>query len=198
MGPTGALKFLTDFFDQAVVLPLVFAVAVVLAVQGWRRGALVWLGTIGAAFTVMLALKLFFLGCAALFGSAGLHSPSGHVAAASVVCGGLAAIYGASRRTVATVAGLAAGLIAITRLGLEVHSWPEVLLGTAIGLAGALGMARAAGPPPPLRLRPMVLTATFILALLHGRHLEAEIAIRQAAFGAEWLPAWCHTGTNQP
>ena len=57
------MKFLTDFADQAVVLPLVFALAAVLAWQGWRRGALLWLATIGLTFSVILALKLVFLGC---------------------------------------------------------------------------------------------------------------------------------------
>jgi hypothetical protein len=37
----------------------------------------------------------------------------------------------------------------------------------------------------------MVLTAACLLALFHGRHLEAERAIRQAATVGDWLPAWC-------
>jgi membrane-associated phospholipid phosphatase len=191
------MTFLTDFADQAVVLPLVLAVAAVLALQRWRRGASAWLAAIAGTFSVMLILKLLFLGCTAIFGPAALHSPSGHVAAAGVVCGGLAAIYGGSRRTVAIVAGLAAVLIGLTRVGLNMHSWPEVALGAAIGLCGALAFARIAGPPPVLRLRPMLLTAVFVLALFHGRHLDAEVAIRQAAT-ADWFPVWCQTGSSQP
>ena len=41
------MKFLTDFADQAVVLPMVAAVSVVLAAQGWWRGALAWLCVVG-------------------------------------------------------------------------------------------------------------------------------------------------------
>ncbi len=171
------------------MLPLVLAVAVVLTLQGWRRGAVAWLGAIGVTFFGMLVLKLVFLGCASVFGPVALRSPSGHTAAAAVVAGGVAAIYGGGRRTVLVVALLAAIAIGLTRVGLRLHSWPEVALGAAIGVAGALALARFAGPPPVLRLRPMVLTAAFVLALFHGRHLEAEVALRQAADGFPWCQA---------
>ena len=197
MGIAGPLTFLTDFADQAVVLPLVLAVAVVLASQGWRRGALAWLGAIGATLSVMLILKLFFLGCTPVFGPATIRSPSGHVAAATVVCGGLATIYGCGRRTVAIVAVLAALIIGLTRVGLHEHSLSEAALGAVTGFAGAMAMTRLAGPPKALRLRPMVLTAAFVLALFHGRHLEAEVVIRHAVMGSAWLPAWCQ-GSSQP
>ena len=187
------MTFLTDFGDQAVVLPLVLAIAVVLGLQGWRRGALVWLAAIGGTFGVMLVLKLFLLGCSAVFGPFALRSPSGHVAAVSVVCGGLLALYGRGWRIVAIVVLAAAVAIGLTRVGLHLHSWPEVVLGGGIGMAGALAVSRYAGPRPPLRARPLILTAVFVLAAFHGRHLEAEIAIRRAADGMGILPAWCHT-----
>lgn len=185
------MTFLTDFADQAVVLPLVLGVAVVLMCQGWARGAAAWLVAIGATFSAMLLLKLGFLGCSPVFGPADLHSPSGHVAAATVVCGGLAAIYGRGPRDVLLVAVLAAMVIGVTRITLHQHSWPEVVLGAVIGVAGAMAMARLASAPPPLYLRPVVLTAVCILALFHGRHLEAENVIRRVASAWSWLPAWC-------
>ena len=160
--------------------------AAVMILQGWRRGAVVWLCAIGGSFAVLLALKLTFLGCASVFGSAALRSPSGHVAAATAVCGGVAAIFGGSRRTVALVALLAGFGIGLTRIGLHVHSWPEVAIGATVGLTGALAMVRYAGPPPRLRIWPMVLTAACVAALLHGRHLGAEQAIRQAAASVGW------------
>lgn len=183
------MTFLTDFADQAVVLPLVAAMAVVLAMQGWRRGAVVWLAAIGATFGLMLALKLIFLGCGSVFGPVAMRSPSGHVAAAAVLSGGVAAIYGCRRRTILIVVALAAIGIGLTRIGLQFHSWPEVVLGGVVGMAGALALARFAGPPPVLRLRPMILTATLVLALFHGRHLEAEVAIRHAAINYSWCQA---------
>lgn len=183
------MSFLTDFADQAVVLPLVVAVAVVLALQGWRRGAVAWLGAIGATFSIVLVLKLVFLGCAPVFGPAELQSPSGHAAAAAVLCGGVVAIRGGRRRTILIVAVLTAIVIGLTRVELRLHSWPEAALGAAIGLAGALVMARLAGPPAALRLRPMVLTAAVVMALFHGRHMDAEFAIQQAAAGTGWCQA---------
>jgi hypothetical protein len=36
------MKFVTDFADQAVVLPLALTICLALAVAGWRRGALAW------------------------------------------------------------------------------------------------------------------------------------------------------------
>lgn len=180
------MTFLTDFADQAVVLPLVAVVAALLMLQGWQRGAVVWLCAIGGTFAVLLALKLTFLGCASVFGSAALRSPSGHVAAATAVCGGVAAILGGSRRTVALAALIAGFGIGLTRIGLHVHSWPEVGIGATVGVTGALAVAQFAGPPPQLRIWPMVLTAACVAALLHGRHLGAEQVIRQAAASVGW------------
>jgi len=180
------MKFLTDFADQAVVLPLVFAVAAVLAWQGWRRGAFVWLVAIGATFSVMLALKLIFLGCSPVFSAIALQSPSGHVAAASVVTGGLLGLYGRGRGTIVGVVVLVAVVVGLTRVGLHFHSWPEVVLGGCVGLTGALAFAHFLGPARKIRARPLILTAVFVLAVFHGRHLEAEIAIRQAAHEAGW------------
>ena len=180
------MTFLTDFADQAVVLPLVFAVAVVLAFQRWRRGAAGWFVAIGGTLSAMLVAARAY---------SSRHGE--HVAAATVVCGGLAAIYGGGRRAVLSIAILTAVTIGITRIALLQHSWPEVVLGAAIGVAGAMAVARLAGPPPLLRLRPMVLTAAVILALFHGRHLEAEMVIQRAATLSGWFPAWCQ-GASQP
>ncbi len=181
-----AVTFLTDFADQAVVLPLVVTVAAVLLQQGWRRGALAWLGAIGTTFAVMLALKLIFLGCASIFEPAALRSPSGHTAAASVLAGSVAAIFGVRRWRIATIALLTGLGIGLTRVGLQVHSWPEVAIGVTVGLIGALALAKYAGPPPVLRVWPLLLVAACVVATMHGRHFGAEYAIRQAAVSVGW------------
>lgn len=185
------MRFLTDFADQAVILPLVLVVALALALQGWRRGAVVWLTVIGTTFATILLLKLVFLGCAAVFGPVDLRSPSGHVAAVSVVTGGLVAVLTRGRRWVAPAVLLAAVLIGLTRVGLHAHSWPEVILGGGIGLVGALTLAHHAGPPPLPRPRPLILAAVLVLTLFHGRHLQAEVIIRQAAWTIGLFPDWC-------
>jgi hypothetical protein len=181
---------LTDFADQAVIVPLVLAVAVALAVQGWRRGAWAWLAVVAATFSVMLGLKLTFLACSPLFGPMDIHSPSGHVAAATVVTGGLVAMLTRRSTGVLPAAILAAVVIGLTRLGLGMHSLPEVVLGAAIGLAGAMALPRLAGPPPVLRVVPLVLTAAVVAALFHGLHMPAEAAIRHTAWRiANYIPA---------
>jgi membrane-associated phospholipid phosphatase len=184
------VRYLTDFADQAVIIPLVLATAIALAVQGWRRGALVWLLVVAGTFAATLAMKLMFLACSPLFGPMDVHSPSGHVAAATVVAGGLAAMLSRRRASILPVAVLAAIVIGISRLVLGMHSLPEVVLGALVGLAGAAALLRFAGPPPRLRVAPLVAIIVVVATLFHGLHLPAEAAIRHTAFRvAQYIPA---------
>ena len=57
------LRFLTDFGDQAVILPLAATVALIFLISGWRRGALAWTVAVSATLGVVLLLKLAFLAC---------------------------------------------------------------------------------------------------------------------------------------
>jgi membrane-associated phospholipid phosphatase len=178
------MMFLTDFADQAVILPVVFAIAIVLAMQGWRRGALVWLGVVFGTFGVMLVLKLVFLACTPLFDPIDIHSPSGHVAAATVVAGGLAALLTRRRTSIIPVAVLAAVVIGFSRLVLGMHSLPEVVLGAFVGLAGAAALQALAGTPPALRPARLFAVVIIVAALFHGMHLPAEAAIQRSAVRA--------------
>jgi membrane-associated phospholipid phosphatase len=185
------VRYLTDFADQAVILPLVLAVAVALAVQGWRRGAFVWLIVVASVFLATVVGKIMFLACSPLFGPVDIHSPSGHVAAATVVTGGLAAMLTRRRASILPAAVLAAVVIGMSRLVLGMHSLPEVIIGAMIGLAGAVALLRFAGPPPPrLRVAPLLLVVVVVAAVFHGWHLPAEAAIRHTAFrAAQFIPA---------
>lgn len=184
------MRFLTDFADQAVVLPVVLAVAVALALQGWRRGALAWLAVIAGTFGAMLGLKLAFLACSPLFGPMDIQSPSGHTAAAAVVMGGLAGLLTRRHISVLPAAVLAALVIGFSRLWLAQHSLPEVIVGASVGMVGAAVLPRLAGPVPTLRIAPLVLMAIGVAALFHGLHLPAEAAIRHTAFrAAQYIPA---------
>jgi membrane-associated phospholipid phosphatase len=184
------VRYLTDFADQAVIIPLVLAVAVALAVQGWRRGAMVWLLVVAATFLATLTFKVMFLACSPLFGPIDVHSPSGHVAAATVVSGGLAAMFTRRRNSILPAAVLAALVIGVSRLVLGMHSLPEVIVGAVIGLAGAVALLRFAGPPPRLQIAPLVLVVVVVAGLFHGLHLPAEAAIRHTAFrAAQFIPA---------
>ena len=84
------MRFLTDFADQAVVLPLIVVVALVLAGLGWRRGAVAWLAAVGVTFGAVLTLKLVLFTCGPALHLATLRSPSGHTAAAAIIAGGIA------------------------------------------------------------------------------------------------------------
>jgi membrane-associated phospholipid phosphatase len=177
------MRFLTDFADQAVVLPLIATVALMLAVLGWRRGALAWLAAIGMSFAAVLALKLVFATCGPALGLATLRSPSGHAAAAAATAGGVAVALGRGRWAVLAGAGLGALLIGLTRISLGFHTPVEAALGGTLGVLGALAFAWLAGTPPPLRLRWLFTAVVAVALLLHGRHLDAEPRIRAVAFG---------------
>lgn len=193
-----AMRFLTDFADQAVVIPVVLAIAVVLAMQGWRRGALVWLGVVSVTFVLMLFLKLVFMACGSWLGPIDIRSPSGHVAAATVVAGGLAALLTRRRGSILPVAALAAVVIGISRLVLGMHSLPEVALGALVGLGGAVALIALAGAPPTLRPARLFAVVVVVAVLFHGMHLPAEAAIRHTAFRAAFLLSVCVPETPLP
>jgi membrane-associated phospholipid phosphatase len=184
------VRFLTDFADQAVILPLVLAVAAALALQGWRRGAFIWLVVVSGVFFATLTFKMIFLACSPVFGPIDVHSPSGHVAAATVVAAGLAAILTRRRASILPAALLAAIVIGISRLVLGMHSLPEVFIGATIGLIGAAALLRLSAAPPRLRVAPLVLVVAIVAIAFHGLHLPAEAAIRHTAFkAAKYIPA---------
>src|ERR1700733_12793604 len=195
------MVFLTNFADQAVMLPIAIAIAILLAMHGWRRGALVWLGVMFVTFGLMLVLKLVFIACWRLSDPIDLQSPSGHVAAATVVCGGLAALLTRRRTSILPIALLAAVVIGVSRLVLGMHSLPEVVVGALVGLAGASALMTLAGPPPEFRPGRLIAVVVIVAALFHGMHLPAEAAIRHTAirfalFMSAWRPEVRAEATN--
>ncbi len=184
------MTFLTDFADQAVMLPVVVVVAIVLACIGWRRGALVWLGVVGATFGVILVLKLCLIACAPVFGPWHLRTPSGHTAAAAVVVGGFVTILGGRGPIALAVALLAALAIGTSRVELGFHSLPEVLVGAAVGITGAAALTWLASRPPVARPVPLLAVAMLVAVLVHGFHLPAESEISRFANGLlDFIPA---------
>ncbi len=179
-------QFVTDFGDQAVLLPLAAGVTLVFALAGWRRGAVAWAAAVVGTLALMVVLKLVFLACGHLLPGSQLHSPSGHTAAAAAIYGGLLALAarlatGHGRWTLAC-ALLVMLVIGGSRLALGVHTGLEVAVGGAVGVCGALAADRLAGAPPPgLRTGRLAAMAVLVLALLHGVHMPAEAAIRSAA-----------------
>jgi membrane-associated phospholipid phosphatase len=188
------MSFITDFADQAVILPLAAAIGVALLAEGWHRGAAAWTLAVAGTFAVMLALKLLFMACAQSFGTPYIHTPSGHVAAATVVAGGLAAVLLGRRASVLPLAALVAVLIGISRIVLGAHSLQEVLLGALVGMVGASALLLIAGRlPPTLNVRRIAVVAVAVVVVFHGLHLPAEAHIRATAFRFAQIFAVCQS-----
>lgn len=189
------MQFLTDFADQQVMLPLGFVLAVMLALSGWKRGALVWMVGASGTLACLAVLKIVFLACGWRWTQGELVSPSGHAASAALFYGGFPLLVlrpgGVGRYLRLLIPFAVAALIGASRLVLRYHQPAEVMLGGAIGIAGAFLLPLLAGPPPPLPLRRMVLPAFLVLALMHGSRLQAETLLRHFSIDGIWPPASC-------
>jgi membrane-associated phospholipid phosphatase len=184
--PRTLMMFLTDFADQAVALPLAATVLIVLLALGWRRGAFAWAGCVGGVLAVMLVLKLITFACIWRAPWLGITSPSGHTATAAVVYGGLLALLvprGVRGTLVVALAGGAFALVfGLTRLALEVHTVPDVIIGAMVGVTGAMLLRHLAGDRPARLSSPRIaLAACVVMLLFHGHKLEAETRIRYLA-----------------
>jgi len=175
--------FVTNFADQAVLLPATIAVAIGFGVSGWRRGALAWTGVIACTWVVIFLLKLACLACAPL-AVEGLRSPSGHTAGAATAIGGFLGLIvrrqgGDWRWTIPISAGLAV-IIGLSRLVLHAHTGIDVAVAGVIGVVGASALVVLTGRPPAgLRLSPVISTLAVLILLLHGSQMPAEAAIRR-------------------
>ena len=195
------MRPLTDFADQALVLPLVLLVGFGFALIGWSRGVVVWFLGIAVTFAVIAALKLVFVACGEHWTGGALMTPSGHTAAAACVYGVFAVLVGRSRietwRPYLLAPLIAALLIGATRLVLREHTLAEVVFGGAIGIAGAYVMIAVAGRPPLLPLVPFGLAAAVAFLVLHGDHLSIERKLR-LVYGDIWPPAACRIPSDSP
>ena len=197
------MSFLTDFADQAVILPLALAMAVLLTACGWGRGAMAWIACVGATLALTGFAKLLLAACGPVQVGAGLRSPSGHTAAATIVYGGLLCL--GWRRAhpasawLAVVAALAVSVaIGLTRVALDAHTLPDVLAGGMVGGLGLAALLALAGPPPQ-RLRPawLAIVVVAVAILTHGLHVRAEPAIGEVARRLAALLPGCAAPVNQ-
>jgi membrane-associated phospholipid phosphatase len=191
------LHFVTDFGDQAVLLPLAVGIGLILAVLRWRSAAFAWTIAVGGSYFTMLLLKLCCIACGHLL-PGHVYSPSGHVAAATVVYGGLFTlfmrlVYGRHSRwlLLPCVIGIAL-VISITRVLLGAHTITEVVIGAMVGFTGALVLIALIGPPPPkLRIGWVTGLVCIVLLLCHGFRMPAETIIQDAAMKL-WPFSACH------
>jgi membrane-associated phospholipid phosphatase len=172
------MRFVTDFADLAVVLPLAAVILIGLRGAGQHRAAAFWAASFACTLGVVFLGK-WLLACEP--DTVVLRSPSGHTASAALIAGGLA--WCARVRRPWLVAIVAAIVIGTTRLALGVHSPADVLVGGALGVAGVGVVALARADLSRGMRRPWILVAAIILigGVLHGTHLEAEALIDYAA-----------------
>jgi membrane-associated phospholipid phosphatase len=180
-------QFITDFADQALVLPTITLVAAWLLLAETRRALLIWIASCGVVLGGIFLLKLM-LPCAT--GAYGLRSPSGHTASAILMSGAVLLLLagpGRRRRTWAIGAGIAIGiLVGLTRLDLGAHTVPEVIVGAAVGMSGLLLFSTADLAAPRLPSLSLIAGFCVLALLLHGTRLQAEHWIEQLSCRTTW------------
>jgi membrane-associated phospholipid phosphatase len=176
-----------------VLLPLAAAILFWLVISRAFRAAAWWAVAVVACGGVTAALKIFFWDCPLI---AGVHSPSGHTSLSTLVYGGLALIVaiegGGWRPRIATAGGAAVILaIAVSRLLLDAHSVPEIILGWIVGSASLalFGQGYRRSRPKGIRLSPLLLGAALLASVLRGRELHAEELLHRLA---DYLGIACH------
>lgn len=190
------IRHVTDFADQAVILPVVALAFLALLATGWWRAALAWACVVPGTLFVVLAGKMITSSCQLpRIDTWSLHNPSGHTASAALVYGGLAALlipFGRPRLMAVLWPAAAAVVIGFSRLALGMHTSADVLVGGAIGIAGASLLVLLAGPRPEMLHRRLAVLAALavIMVLFHGRHVYAETWIGHHA-ARLWPFAWC-------
>lgn len=178
---------LSNFADQAVIMPLAVAIGIFLLVIRWNRGAFAWAIGIGGTLLTVVIAKLFFyiVGNHLPFGI-NLHSPSAHSAAGAVVYGGLVTLLlrrgRAGIKTALVSSGIFALIFSITRLTLGVHTRSEVVLGSFFGMLGTATFVYIAGRKAR-KFNPiyLLIIASLIIFSEHGKMFYGEVIIRHAS-----------------
>jgi membrane-associated phospholipid phosphatase len=172
------LAALTGLGDAALLLPLAATIFLWLSLSGAARAAAWWTFSIVVCGGVTAVLKIFFWGCPPI---SDLYSPSGHTSLSTLVYGATAliiAVEGDTWRSRIAVAGGTALIlaIAVSRLLLDAHTIPEVVLGWIIGSASLalFGHQYRRLRPKNARLAPLLVGVVVLAAALHGRELRAE------------------------
>jgi membrane-associated phospholipid phosphatase len=173
------MKFLTDFGDSAVLLPLSAVVLIWLLVTRSVGAAIWWVGVLVVFGAVIGGLKMLFFACPP---AVDVRSPSGHTGFSMLVYGGIAVIIAAQRRSLWSQAGimlvtiaLVVG-IAISRVTLHMHSRTETLIGFLIGAAAVavfvFGYRRTT--TNGRLMAPLLFAVVLTAAIFHGTRLNAE------------------------
>ena len=191
-------RFITDFGDTAVTVPLAALMLIFLTVARQPRLALVWAFAILGCAGVIGGLKLILDACGyPAVAGAGLTSPSGHTAMSVAVYGGFAAVIGgqlARPARAALMVGATTLIIAIpmSRIALHLHTGIEVTVGLMVGLvAVVIIIAAVAMRRDRLPILWLAGAAIVLAMVLHGERWPAEKAVRHLAGWLEILRPWC-------
>jgi membrane-associated phospholipid phosphatase len=169
---------LTGFGDVALLLPLAATIFLWLQLSGATRAAAWWAFSVAVCIAVTAVSKIFLWGCPPI---SGLRSPSGHVSLSVLVYGAtvfvIAVEGGTLRPSIAVAGGMALILaIAASRLLLDAHTVPEVMIGWVVGSASVALFARRYRRlrPKNARLGPLLVGMTVVAFVLHGAEVHAE------------------------
>ncbi|MFZ1964963.1 MAG: phosphatase PAP2 family protein [Roseiarcus sp.] len=193
------MQLVSNFGDIAVLLPASLGLIVFLAWIGWRQDAAAYAAALTACLMATLFAKLVFATCGGNHPAFGVGSPSGHAAFGAMFYGCLALLFGtgrAPRWRLALYGGAAVLILAIgaSRVALESHTVPEVVIGVLIGAISIALFAALRVKPERLELssrtvvRMSPLAALYALCfLLLAGHWTAESFIDAIAaqFGAD-------------
>ncbi|MGE5271142.1 MAG: phosphatase PAP2 family protein [Thiohalocapsa sp.] len=190
-------RYLTDFGDTAMTVPLAVLTTGVLAATRQQRLALAWGAVILACAGVTGALKLSFRVCGYPLG-ASMMSASGHTAMSIAVYGGIAVVVGSTLGPAARAA-LSLGTavftlgIAVSRTIAGFHTPLEVVVGFGVGLAALLAaiVAVRRWRPAELPLGWLLAGALVVFLVFHGTRWPAEQAIGYVSRWLELLRPLC-------
>ncbi|NNM73671.1 phosphatase PAP2 family protein [Enterovirga aerilata] len=174
--------------DTALLAPVSLALLIYLAALRRWEEARAFAVSLALGLAATLAAKLLFKACGGTISAFDISSPSGHASFSAVVYGSLAAMVAARRPawlalTLACAAALLVAGIGVSRAALDVHSWPEVVLGWLIGAAAVTVFValRRRSDRPALSPVPMAIGLAAAIFIVDGRHISAEHQIGRIA-----------------
>lgn len=178
------IQWITDFADQAIVLPVSVCVLLFLLLSRCWQTALAWTISMGGVLGIMLVLKLGIGACGPALGTGALDSPSGHTASATMLYGGIATIlFPRLSPVLRLVLAIAVALLfGASRVVLHDHSVIEVVIGGIVGLGGLAIFLRLRGAGPPRLPRVWIMLVLACVAMLqHGHRMTIEHRIHSFA-----------------
>jgi hypothetical protein len=133
------LSYLTHLGDARLLLPASVVLFLWLRHKGDHKAAAAWMIALASCLALTVAAKLLFYKCGWRVSGYRMSSPSGHVSL-GITFFGCCLLLAASRArlwlslALMGIALSAMGLLGYSRIALDKHTLPEVLIGCAIGL----------------------------------------------------------------